>query len=98
MRGVEGSGGGRDFNSVSKLLILLILPAGSSPSLSTAKIRFSVRRAKARSFSGREPYPASFAPAGANQGAAGVDGERFEDIEAYGNERWLGGTGGHTQE
>jgi len=26
----------------------------------------------------------------ANQGAAGVDGERFEDIEAYGVERWLG--------
>ncbi len=26
----------------------------------------------------------------ANKGAAGVDGERFEDIEAYGVERWLG--------
>jgi RNA-directed DNA polymerase len=26
----------------------------------------------------------------ANQGAAGVDGERFEDIEVYGVERWLG--------
>jgi RNA-directed DNA polymerase len=26
----------------------------------------------------------------ANRGAAGVDGERFEDIEAYGIERWLG--------
>lgn len=26
----------------------------------------------------------------ANQGAAGVDGERFEDIEMYGVERWLG--------
>ena len=26
----------------------------------------------------------------ANGGAAGVDGERFEDIEAYGLERWLG--------
>jgi group II intron reverse transcriptase/maturase len=26
----------------------------------------------------------------ANQGAAGVDGQRFEDIEAYGLERWLG--------
>jgi group II intron reverse transcriptase/maturase len=26
----------------------------------------------------------------ANQGAAGVDGERFEDIEAYGLDRWLG--------
>jgi RNA-directed DNA polymerase len=25
----------------------------------------------------------------ANQGAAGVDEERFEDIEAYGLERWL---------
>jgi group II intron reverse transcriptase/maturase len=26
----------------------------------------------------------------ANQGAVGVDGERFEDIEAYGLDRWLG--------
>jgi group II intron reverse transcriptase/maturase len=26
----------------------------------------------------------------ANRGAAGVDGQRFEDIEAYGMERWLG--------
>jgi RNA-directed DNA polymerase len=26
----------------------------------------------------------------ANQGSAGVDGVRFEDIEAYGEERWLG--------
>jgi group II intron reverse transcriptase/maturase len=26
----------------------------------------------------------------ANRGAAGVDGQRFEDIEAYGRERWLG--------
>ena len=26
----------------------------------------------------------------ANKGAAGVDDERFEDIEAYGVERWLG--------
>jgi len=25
----------------------------------------------------------------ANQGAAGVDGERFDDIEAYGLDRWL---------
>ncbi len=27
----------------------------------------------------------------ANKGAAGVDGQGFEDIEAYGLERWLGG-------
>ena len=26
----------------------------------------------------------------ANKGAAGVDGQRFEDIEGYGEERWLG--------
>ena len=26
----------------------------------------------------------------ANQGAAGVDGQRFQDIEEYGLERWLG--------
>ena len=26
----------------------------------------------------------------ANKGAAGVDSQRFEDIEAYGEERWLG--------
>jgi retron-type reverse transcriptase len=25
----------------------------------------------------------------ANKGAAGVDGQRFEDIEAYGLDRWL---------
>ena len=25
----------------------------------------------------------------ANGGAAGLDGQRFEDIEAYGRERWL---------
>ena len=30
----------------------------------------------------------------ANKGAAGVDGQTFEDIEAYGVERWLGRTGG----
>ena len=32
----------------------------------------------------------SYACCKANKGAAGVDGERFEDIEAYGLERWLG--------
>jgi len=26
----------------------------------------------------------------ANRGVAGVDGQRFDDIEAYGEERWLG--------
>lgn len=26
----------------------------------------------------------------ANKGAAGVDGQDFEDVEAYGTERWLG--------
>jgi retron-type reverse transcriptase len=26
----------------------------------------------------------------ANKGAAGVDGQRFEDIEAYGESQWLG--------
>ncbi|MGQ0444322.1 MAG: reverse transcriptase domain-containing protein [Beijerinckiaceae bacterium] len=32
----------------------------------------------------------AFACCKANKGAAGVDEERFEDIEAYGVERWLG--------
>jgi group II intron reverse transcriptase/maturase len=32
----------------------------------------------------------AYASSRANQGVAGVDGERFEDIEAYGVDRWLG--------
>lgn len=32
----------------------------------------------------------AYASCKANKGAAGVDAERFEDIEAYGEERWLG--------
>lgn len=32
----------------------------------------------------------AYARCKANKGAAGVDGERFEDVEAYGVERWIG--------
>jgi retron-type reverse transcriptase len=32
----------------------------------------------------------AYACCNANKGAAGVDGMTFEDIEAYGRERWLG--------
>ena len=32
-----------------------------------------------------------------NDGTSGVDGQRFEDIESYGVEQWLGGIGTGTQ-
>jgi RNA-directed DNA polymerase len=38
----------------------------------------------------RDVLEYAYACCRANQGAAGVDGERFEDIETYGVESWLG--------
>ncbi|MGH8604976.1 MAG: reverse transcriptase domain-containing protein, partial [Gammaproteobacteria bacterium] len=38
----------------------------------------------------RDVLQHAYACCKANKGAAGVDDERFEDIEAYGVERWLG--------
>jgi group II intron reverse transcriptase/maturase len=38
----------------------------------------------------RDVLEYAYACCHANQGAAGVDSERFEDIETYGVERWLG--------
>jgi RNA-directed DNA polymerase len=36
-----------------------------------------------------ETLARAYRQAKANAGAAGVDGVRFEDIESYGEERWL---------
>ena len=38
---------------------------------------------------GPRPWHQAYRQAKANAGAAGVDGVRFEDIEAYGEDRWL---------
>src|SRR4030042_6775095 len=40
----------------------------------------------------------AYATCKANQGAAGVDGQTFADIEAYGLERWLGELAGEIRD
>ena len=68
--------------SVQKLQTALHAKAKESPSFRFYALYDKLYRA--------DVLQCAYACCKANQGAAGVDGERFEDIEAYGLERWLG--------
>ena len=68
-------------SSVQKLQKALQAKAKESPEFRFYALYDKVYRADVLQY--------AYASCKANQGAAGVDGERFEDIEAYGEERWL---------
>jgi RNA-directed DNA polymerase len=68
--------------SVQKLQTALHAKAKENPSFRFYALYDKLYRADVLQY--------AYACCKANQGAAGVDGERFEDIEAYGLERWLG--------
>lgn len=68
--------------SVQKLQKALQAKAKESPEFCFYALYDKVYRADVLQY--------AYASCKANKGAAGVDAERFEDIEAYGEERWLG--------
>jgi group II intron reverse transcriptase/maturase len=68
--------------SVQKLQTALHAKAKENPSFRFYALYDKLYRADVLQY--------AYACCKANQGAAGVDGERFEDIEAYGLDRWLG--------
>jgi RNA-directed DNA polymerase len=67
--------------SVRKLQTALHAKAKESPSVRFYALYDKVYRKDVLAF--------AYECCKANGGAAGVDGQRFEDIEAYGVERWL---------
>src|SRR5260370_15046223 len=67
--------------SVQKLQTALHDKAKESPSFRFYALYDKVYRKDVLAF--------AYACCKANGGAAGVDGQRFEDIETYGEERWL---------
>src|SRR3989337_899220 len=69
-------------NSVQELQKALQAKAKESPEFRFYALYDKVYRADVLQY--------AYACCKANRGAAGVDAERFEDIEAYGEERWLG--------
>jgi RNA-directed DNA polymerase len=68
--------------SIQKLQTALHAKAKGNPSFRFYALYDKVYRADILQY--------AYACCKANQGAPGVDGKRFEDIEAYGLERWLG--------
>jgi RNA-directed DNA polymerase len=68
--------------SVQKLQTALHAKAKENPSFRFYALYDKLYRADVLQY--------AYACCKANQGAPGVDGKRFEDIEAYGLERWLG--------
>jgi RNA-directed DNA polymerase len=68
--------------SVQKLQTALHAKAKENPSFRFYALYDKLYRADVLQY--------AYACCKANRGTAGVDGERFEDIEAYGLERWLG--------
>jgi RNA-directed DNA polymerase len=67
--------------SVQKLQTALHAKAKESPSLRFYALYDKVHR--------KDVLACAYQCSKANGGAAGVDGQTFEDIEAYGVERWL---------